>query len=759
MDAITQKQEDHQDAARPVDQVEASVQYTARETIHAIREAAHTIRTQVAARDTGNNTQPKTAAPQEAARAKATSEAAKAAQREPKSPVVEFPDYDPYASLASTPYAPPTTTPTPNASPTLLHERSTSNIKTPAARGLQYETPTTRPQPQEVARLHAIAEAKRELQTKQQTSALYPSVHPSIHPSSEAADLSPAPIESPSLFHEKPLQEIKTPPPKDTVTSKYTTTMPPGQQAGRQALIQKAKADAATRAAAEAADSAAPPITPVTVTPHTAIQTAAPPPHTDLAPAIPADGMTLKTRRRAEPAMKLKDSSRAAAIKTKASATPQFPATPVTIKPPTTVNAAAQTEAKRNILRIRRQGKELAIKQLTTPDKRIGKRLILAAGKLSKATGRTAKDLLSALASYCGGTVLIIVLCAVILVGALISSPMGILFSDEASGDDGVSLTSAIGQISSEYSAQLRSLRAGYDSFSIVGHAPKWKDVIAVYACQTAGRDDGTEVLTLDAEHIQMMKDVFWDMTDITSTTSTIFHEETDPEDEVDDSWTESVITITVTAMTAADMENAYRFTKYQSESMEALLLELDEWDLFAIDLDISDATAQSVWENLPDDLSPERRLVVQYALSLCGKVTYFWGGKSLVLGTDPRWGQSTQVWAAGSPTTGTYRPYGLDCSGFVDWAFYNASEGTYIIGRGGGCIAQHNNCRSISWSQAIPGDLVFYPGDSHIGIVVGWTSGGSILICHCASGSQNGVYVTGRVGFTSIGRPYYFSD
>ena len=94
-----------------------------------------------------------------------------------------------------------------------------------------------------------------------------------------------------------------------------------------------------------------------------------------------------------------------------------------------------------------------------------------------------------------------------------------------------------------------------------------------------------------------------------------------------------------------------------------------------------------------------------------------------------------------------------------MDWIFYNASQGTYIIGRGGGCIAQHNNCRSISWSEAIPGDLVFYPGDSHIGIVVGWTSGGSILICHCASGAQNGIYVTGRVGFSSIARPYYFSD
>ena len=48
---------------------------------------------------------------------------------------------------------------------------------------------------------------------------------------------------------------------------------------------------------------------------------------------------------------------------------------------------------------------------------------------------------------------------------------------------------------------------------------------------------------------------------------------------------------------------------------------------------------AMEVWERLPDDLSMERRMVVTYALALVDKVDYFWGGKSLVLGWDDRWG------------------------------------------------------------------------------------------------------------------------
>lgn len=78
----------------------------------------------------------------------------------------------------------------------------------------------------------------------------------------------------------------------------------------------------------------------------------------------------------------------------------------------------------------------------------------------------------------------------------------------------------------------------------------------------------------------------------------------------------------------------------------------------------------------MPDDISEERRQVVLTAYQLFGKVNYFWGGKSLVLGWDSRWGSPREVWAAGSPSTGTVRPYGLDCSGFVDWVFYNVSGG-----------------------------------------------------------------------------------
>ena len=167
---------------------------------------------------------------------------------------------------------------------------------------------------------------------------------------------------------------------------------------------------------------------------------------------------------------------------------------------------------------------------------------------------------------------------------------------------------------------------------------------------------------------------------------------------------------------------------------------------------------AKALLAALPEELSPERRAVVETACSLVGKVNYFWGGKSLVFGWDERWGTIQKVTAAGSSTTGTYRPYGMDCSGFVDWVFYNVTGGEYIIGHGGGATMQHNYCTEISWDEALPGDLVFYPGDEHVGIVGGRDENGELLIVHCAF-SQDNVVITEKSGFVSIARPNYYSE
>ena len=398
-------------------------------------------------------------------------------------------------------------------------------------------------------------------------------------------------------------------------------------------------------------------------------------------------------------------------------------------------------------------------KMLKKSNSRAARAAVVAAKKLGEAAAKAAKELIDALIALGGGTALFVVFSIVIVAGAFLASPLGILFADEQKSDDTVPLATAIAEIQGEYHAELEEMQNGdFASIQIVGQAPDWRGVVAVFASKVAGAEDGMDVFTLDEERVELLRQVFWDMCEITTETQDVDVPDRDPDDDVDDSHTETALTITITAKTAEQMRLEYSFSKYQNDALDILLENLGSLNVPMGSLNISQEDAIELLENLPDDLDPERKAVVETAVQLVGRVSYFWGGKSLTLGWDDRWGVPTEVTAAGSGSTGTVRPFGLDCSGFVDWTFYNATNGSYYPGRGGGAATQHSYCTNISWSDAQPGDLVFYPDDSHVGIVGGKDADGNLLIVHC-SGGANGVVITGSAGFTTVARPDCFSD
>ena len=397
-------------------------------------------------------------------------------------------------------------------------------------------------------------------------------------------------------------------------------------------------------------------------------------------------------------------------------------------------------------------------KMLQKSNKRAVRAAVAAAKKLGEAAAKAVKELIDTLIALGGGTALFIVFSIVIVAGAFLASPLGILFADEQQADDTVPLATAIAEIQGEYHAELERLQNGdFVDVQIVGQAPAWREVVAVFASKTAGAEDGVDVFTLDEERVELLRQVFWDMCEITTATQTVDVPDSDPDDDVDDSHTGIALTITITAKTAEQMRLEYGFSKYQNDALDVLLENLGSLNIPMGSLTISQEDAIALLENLPDDLDPARKAVVETTVQLVGRVSYFWGGKSLTLGWDDRWGVPTEVTAAGSGSTGTIRPFGLDCSGFVDWTFYNATNGSYHPGRGGGAATQHSYCTNISWNDAQPGDLVFYPDDSHVGIVGGKDADGNLLIVHC-SGGANGVVITGSAGFTVVARPDFFS-
>ena len=372
-----------------------------------------------------------------------------------------------------------------------------------------------------------------------------------------------------------------------------------------------------------------------------------------------------------------------------------------------------------------------------------------AAGRALRAVIAAAKALAAAATS--GGGIVIAVVIVICLCGIILASPLGIFFAGSDETTRAVSPAQAVAQINGELGEKISSMQAdgGYDTLEIQGQPPPWSDILAVFAAKAAGTADGTTVAILDAANVEALRTVFWDMTKLTSS-----REVEHPASGDTPAWTERILTVTITARTPDDMRVFYSFTEEQNEALDELLANSGMLATLAGDLTISDTTAKKLLADLSADLDPERRAVVETACRLVGKVNYFWGGKSLVIGWNSRWGQLTKVWADGNSTTDTYRPYGLDCSGFVDLQCHGWRVRHRPRRR---CPhAAHLLYPPISWNEAQPGDLVFYPDDEHVGIVGGRDESGNMLIIHCAF-SQNNVVITGLEGFASIGHPLYY--
>ena len=148
----------------------------------------------------------------------------------------------------------------------------------------------------------------------------------------------------------------------------------------------------------------------------------------------------------------------------------------------------------------------------------------------------------------------------------------------------------------------------------------------------------------------------------------------------------------------------------------------------------ISDAELNLFLASL--DCSGKRKELMRCALSLVGRVPYFWGGKSAP-GWNSEWNTPKLVTSAGSSSTGTIRPYGLDCSGFTEWVYQTALGVTLYDGTWNQWDATH----AITEEELLPGDLGFMavPGTvpvNHVLLYAGEDVDGNKLWVHCASGT-----------------------
>ena len=182
-----------------------------------------------------------------------------------------------------------------------------------------------------------------------------------------------------------------------------------------------------------------------------------------------------------------------------------------------------------------------------------------------------------------GGWAAVAIILVLCVVGLIASSCFGIFFSGEDSGT-GQTMRQVVQEINTDYQSQIDVTKAGstYDELEMSGSRAVWPEVLAVYAVKTTtAPDDPQEVATVDDAKKAILKDIFWQMNEISSHTESKTEEvitETDDGHgnivETTTTVTRTYLYITVSHKTAEEMADHFNFTTDQRQQLSELLAE-----------------------------------------------------------------------------------------------------------------------------------------------------------------------------------------
>ena len=245
-----------------------------------------------------------------------------------------------------------------------------------------------------------------------------------------------------------------------------------------------------------------------------------------------------------------------------------------------TTQAAAKTaqrtaQATAKAAKAAAQAARATAKAIATGVKAAVKATIAAVKAIIAAT----KALVAAIAA--GGWVAVVVIIVICLIGLIVGSCFGIFFSNEDSGS-GQTMQAVVQEINTDYQTQIDTIKANisYDVLEMSGSRAVWPEVLAVYAVKTTtDPNNAQEVATMDDSKKAILKDIFWQMNEISSRIETKTEEVITETDDGHGNIVESTSTvtrtylyITVSHKTAEEMADQYNFSADQRKQLAELL-------------------------------------------------------------------------------------------------------------------------------------------------------------------------------------------
>lgn len=173
-----------------------------------------------------------------------------------------------------------------------------------------------------------------------------------------------------------------------------------------------------------------------------------------------------------------------------------------------------------------------------------------------------------------GGWVAVIVIIVICLVALMCSSIFGIFFSSQKTSANSITMNTVVAECNQEFSDKLQSIQDSnpHDDYVLEGSMASWKDVLTVYTIKQSNGVNQQDVMTIDDNKKNVIKQIFWDMNSLTSEVKDeMVTEQGTNADEMPKQVQKKVLHIKINTKTLEQMKNDYHFSPVQNKQLAEL--------------------------------------------------------------------------------------------------------------------------------------------------------------------------------------------
>ena len=217
-----------------------------------------------------------------------------------------------------------------------------------------------------------------------------------------------------------------------------------------------------------------------------------------------------------------------------------------------------------------------ALKKASTATVKSVQAAVKAVVAATKTTVAAVKSVVAAIVA--GGWVAVLIIVIMVLAALVAGSVYAVFVPNENSE---ITIYSVKSDLEREYHQKQSDLIAGqqYDILNYEGDMAPWSEMLAVYAVKLNLGDEPQEVVSFDEDKAELLREIFWDMNEVTtrteSMTSTVIRYETDDEGnlvEIQEEVTLIVLIVVTDNMNLCEVSVEYGFSDKQEKMLDDLL-------------------------------------------------------------------------------------------------------------------------------------------------------------------------------------------